>query len=340
MTERPGRGQARPRLLERGAADRRRPGGRRQQGRLHDSPHEECAVEIATQVAARRRGRGDRGDPRRQGRRRAAAQRTRGRLHRRRPTSWPTPHTFGPADIAREIAAVVKDHEAAGRTHDLVLLGSDAADSGDFQVGIRLAYELGRPVVNGATTVTVEDGVAVAVGKGPEGQETYRVPLPAVVTIREGGVEPRYPSVKGRMAAKKVPDRGAHRRPPSRAARSGSSCCCRRRPRAACRSWARAPRPRPPSSTSSSSWGCWPDDPGAHRDRPRRHRRPRSRSRRSPSPATCPPRAAGCRSTPSSSTTCPMTSTRSWRRTACATCTGSAAATSRRTPAPAGPRRS
>ena len=117
-------------------------------------------------------------------------------------------HTLGPADIAREIAGVVKDHEAAGRTHDLVLLGSDAADSGDFQVGIRLAYELGRPVVNGATTVTVEDGpdgrVAVAVGKGPEGQETYRVPLPAVVTIREGGVEPRYPSVKGRMQAKKV----------------------------------------------------------------------------------------------------------------------------------------
>ena len=64
---------------------------------------------------------------------------------------------FGPADVAREIAAVVRDHEAEGRTHDLVLLGNDAADSGDFQVGIRLAYELGRPVVNGASTVTVED---------------------------------------------------------------------------------------------------------------------------------------------------------------------------------------
>ena len=34
--------------------------------------------------------------------------------------------------------------------------------------------------------------------------ETYRAPLPAVVTIREGGVEPRYPSVPGRMKAKKV----------------------------------------------------------------------------------------------------------------------------------------
>jgi electron transfer flavoprotein beta subunit len=114
------------------------------------------------------------------------------------------PFAFGPADVAREIAAVVRDHEADGRQHELVLLGNDAADSGDFQVGIRLAYELGRPVVNGASTVEVEDGHVVAVGEGPGGQETYRVPLPAVVTIREGGVEPRYPSVPGRLKAKKI----------------------------------------------------------------------------------------------------------------------------------------
>jgi electron transfer flavoprotein beta subunit len=106
-------------------------------------------------------------------------------------------------------------HETAGRPHDLVLLGNDAADSGDFQVGIRLAYELGRPVVNGASTVSVEqsdDGaVVVARVQGPVGVETYRVPLPAVVTIREGGVEPGYPSVPGRIKAKKVP---VEERPP------------------------------------------------------------------------------------------------------------------------------
>lgn len=105
--------------------------------------------------------------------------------------------TFGPADVAREIAAVARDH-------DLVLLGNDAADSGDFQVGIRLAYELGWPVVNGVTNVSVADGVVTASGAGPDGHETYRVPLPAVVTVLEGGVEPRYPTVPGRMKAKKV----------------------------------------------------------------------------------------------------------------------------------------
>jgi electron transfer flavoprotein beta subunit len=165
------------------------------------APHEECAVEIATQVGADDQitvltlGDADAVEQLRNGLALGCTQATH---------IVADAHTFGPADIASEIAAVVRDHEAAGRKHDLVLLGNDASDTGDFQVGIRLAYELGRPVVNGASTVTVEDGVAVAVGKGPDGQETYRVPLPAVITIREGGVEPRYPSVMGRMKAKKV----------------------------------------------------------------------------------------------------------------------------------------
>ena len=115
------------------------------------------------------------------------------------------PVGYGPADIAREIAAVVKAHEAEGKTYDLILLGNDAADTGDFQVGIRLAYELGRPVVNGVRTVEVAGDVATARGDGIDGVETYEVPLPAVITVLEGGVEPRYPTITGRMKAKKTP---------------------------------------------------------------------------------------------------------------------------------------
>lgn len=115
------------------------------------------------------------------------------------------PVGYGPADVAREIAAVVSAHTAEGRAYDLVLLGNDAADTGDFQVGIRLAYELGRPVVNGVRTVEVDSGVATARGDGPDGVETFAVPLPAVVTVLEGGVEPRYPTITGRMKAKKIP---------------------------------------------------------------------------------------------------------------------------------------
>jgi electron transfer flavoprotein beta subunit len=113
-------------------------------------------------------------------------------------------HELGPADVAREIAAVVRDHEAQGTTYDVILLGNDAADSGDFQVGIRLAYLLDRPVVNGAATVSVADGVVTARADGPDGFETYQVPAPAVVTILEGGVAPRYPTISGRVKAKKI----------------------------------------------------------------------------------------------------------------------------------------
>lgn len=114
------------------------------------------------------------------------------------------PSGYGPADVAREIAAVAGAGDSAGSPWDLVLLGNDAADTGDFQVGIRLAYLLGRPVVNGIRTVSVEDGVATAQGAGPDGVETWAVPLPAVVTVLEGGVEPRYPTITGRMKAKKA----------------------------------------------------------------------------------------------------------------------------------------
>ena len=186
------------------------------------SAHEECAVELAVQTTAATEGTASvltlgEADAVEQLRNALAVGCTAATL------VLGDPYTFGPADVAREIAAVVRDHQAAGRSHDLVLLGNDAADTGDFQVGIRLAYELGRPVVNGASTVAIEDStdgpVVVAVGEGPDGQETYRVPLPAVVTIREGGVEPRYPSVPGRLKAKKIPVE--ERQPVSQPAGSG-----------------------------------------------------------------------------------------------------------------------
>jgi electron transfer flavoprotein beta subunit len=163
------------------------------------SNHEECAVELAVQVAAATEGSASvmtLGDA-------DAVEQLRSALavgctaatHIEADSSL-----FGPADVAREIAAVVRDHGS----YDLVLLGNDAADSGDFQVGIRLAYELAWPVVNGAAKVSIEEGAVVASVAGPDGHETYRVPLPAVVTVLEGGVEPRYPTVPGRMKAKKV----------------------------------------------------------------------------------------------------------------------------------------
>ncbi len=128
------------------------------------------------------------------------------------------PDALGPADVAAEIAAVVADADSVGEPYDLVLLGNDAADTGDFQVPIRLSYAVDRPVVTGASRVEVTDRELVAEVRGPHGVETYEVPLPAIASVLEGGVDPRYPTLRGRMAAKKV---AVHVREPRHAPHGG-----------------------------------------------------------------------------------------------------------------------
>lgn len=108
---------------------------------------------------------------------------------------------FGPADVSAAIAQFVKSEEDPV---DLVLVGNDAADTGDFQVGVRLAYALERPVLTGISAVAVDGSTVTASGAGPDGDEVFELPVPAVIAISEGGVSPRYPSIVGRMKAKKT----------------------------------------------------------------------------------------------------------------------------------------
>lgn len=168
------------------------------------SPHEECAVELAIQVAKATDGQATvltvgSSDAVEQLRNALALGCTGAVLVEADATG------YGPSDVARAIADVVGSHEQAGTSYDLILLGNDASDTGDFQVGIRLAYLLDRPVVAGASTVEVDGDRLVARAGSPDGgTEIYEVAMPAVVTVMEGGVEPRYPSIPGRMKAKKV----------------------------------------------------------------------------------------------------------------------------------------
>lgn len=87
---------------------------------------------------------------------------------------------------------------------DLVLFGNESADSGGFQVGIRVAHGLGRPVVSGIKGLEIDDGVAVARREIPGGFEVHRLPLPAVVAVKEGIALPRYPTLSGRLKSKKL----------------------------------------------------------------------------------------------------------------------------------------
>jgi electron transfer flavoprotein beta subunit len=167
------------------------------------SPHEECAVELATQVASATGGTATVltvGSP-------DAVEQLRDALAVGCSAAVlveADADALGPADVASAIADVVRAHAATGRAYDLVLLGNDAADTGDFQVPVRLAYALERPVLTGISVCEVQGDRVLARGDGPDGQEEFELPLPAVVAVLEGGVAPRYPSVMGRMKAKKV----------------------------------------------------------------------------------------------------------------------------------------
>jgi electron transfer flavoprotein beta subunit len=100
--------------------------------------------------------------------------------------------------------AIRADEEASG-PFDLIFFGNESADSGGFQVGIRVAYALGRPCVTGLKKVTVEGTNMRCEQEVEGGRDVYVVPLPAVLTVKEGLNLPRYPSVPGKMRARNKP---------------------------------------------------------------------------------------------------------------------------------------
>ncbi|MHB1987671.1 MAG: electron transfer flavoprotein subunit beta/FixA family protein [Acidimicrobiales bacterium] len=89
---------------------------------------------------------------------------------------------------------------------DLLLFGNEAADTGDFQVGIRVAHLLGLPVATGIKSLEIDaEGATARARREYRGvEETFELALPAVVTVKEGINLPRYPSLPGRMRAKKA----------------------------------------------------------------------------------------------------------------------------------------
>lgn len=99
---------------------------------------------------------------------------------------------------AAALADVIKK-EAPG----LVLGGHVAADDGSSQVLTRIAEILGWPNVNVVTKLEIADGKATATSEADGGTQITEVALPAVATVQVSLNEPRYPSMKGIMAAKK-----------------------------------------------------------------------------------------------------------------------------------------
>jgi electron transfer flavoprotein beta subunit len=106
---------------------------------------------------------------------------------------------------AAAIVEAVRADEAASGPFDLVFFGNESADSGGFQVGLRVARALTRPCVTGLKGVTVDGGSVRCEQDVDGGRDVYVVPMPAVLTVKEGLNLPRYPSVPGRMRASRKP---------------------------------------------------------------------------------------------------------------------------------------
>jgi electron transfer flavoprotein beta subunit len=102
--------------------------------------------------------------------------------------------------IAQALAAELKDG-----AYDLVLFGKQAADTASGAVGLMTAELLGIPMVQACSKLAVEGGKGTARREVEGGAEMVTFPLPAAASIDEGIARPRYPSLKGIMAAKKKP---------------------------------------------------------------------------------------------------------------------------------------
>ncbi|MFZ0159153.1 MAG: hypothetical protein WAL50_09015 [Kineosporiaceae bacterium] len=175
------------------------------------SPHEECAIEAAVQLVGEHGGAATvltlGPDGALEQLREALAVGITAAVHLRTADEGApdSADAYGPADVAAAISEVARRRAGTPEAFDVFLLGNDAADTGDFQVGVRLAYLLGIPVVTGVRRLTLADGVITAIGDGPGGTEEFELPLPCVLAIKEGEITPRYPSIPGRLKAKRAP---------------------------------------------------------------------------------------------------------------------------------------
>ena len=167
------------------------------------SPHEECGVEEAVQIAEREGGEvtvltlGP-AESVEQLRYAASVGAHHSVLVETVGAAW------DPQRTARALTAAIESLEADGGPFDLILFGNESADSGGFQVGVRVSYALGRPIVNGVKGIDIDGSSVRARREIDGGFEVYDLALPAALGVKEGINLPRYPTMRGRLASKRM----------------------------------------------------------------------------------------------------------------------------------------
>jgi electron transfer flavoprotein beta subunit len=166
------------------------------------SPHEECAVEEAVRIMEKHGGTSTvltLGPPRadEQLRDALAVGMGRGILLETDGSDW------DPGQTAKAIVTAIQEDQAKNAPYDLLMFGNESADSGGFQVGIRVATILDLPCITGIKAMDAQEGRVVCKREYGDGWEIYEIPFPAVITVKEGLNLPRHPSLRGTMQAKK-----------------------------------------------------------------------------------------------------------------------------------------
>ena len=101
---------------------------------------------------------------------------------------------------AKVLAAAIRRAEP-----DLILTATESSDGYTGTIPVQIAELLGMPSVTFSKKVTVAGDKITVERQTEEGYDEVEVPLPAVISVTAGVVEPRYPSFKGIMAAKGKP---------------------------------------------------------------------------------------------------------------------------------------
>ncbi len=114
--------------------------------------------------------------------------------------------SWDPQRTATALTDAIRDIEATDGAFDVIIFGNESADTGGFQVGIRVARALDRPMVNAIKGVLIpeEGGMLEAQREVDTGMEVYRLPMPCAIGVKEGITWPRYPTMRGRLASKKL----------------------------------------------------------------------------------------------------------------------------------------
>src|ERR687884_1099052 len=138
------------------------------------SPHEECGVEEAVRLVEANGGESvvltlGPAEAEEQLRDCMAIGADRGILIKTDGTEW------DPQATAAAIVGAIRGEEP----FDLILFGNESADAGNYQVGIRVAYALGLPVVTGLKKITVQDGEVRGERDVGGARDLYVVPRPA-----------------------------------------------------------------------------------------------------------------------------------------------------------------